>query len=425
MRLLALPLLLAASAIPLVAREDAPTPTWTHFRGPGMQGHSSDTKVPLSWGEKNNLLWKLDLPGDGHSSPIVWGDRIFLTGATNGGKEVHVFCVSTAGKLLWKDTPSTEGRKEQLHAWQGHASPSCATDGKYVYAFFGSPGVFCYDVDGKQVWKKNFGTFLSKANWGTAASPILYGDTVIVNCDNDGKGSAPAALVALDKKTGDVKWSTPRNQGRGFGTPLLMKTAGGRLDLVLNGPDGLFGYDPKTGKELWRSVRSNPDDLHKFGEPMPVDDGERIFVQSGRTGPYQLLKMPGSGDVTKTHVLHQAIRGRRDVASPVLVDGRVYCLDKAANLTVFSMKTGEEITTVPLARRGASSMASPVYVRGKVLWVLDDGTTVVVEPGDKPKVVARNKLPGGKLDYGASPAVVDGRLYIRSRTTLYCIGEKK
>jgi outer membrane protein assembly factor BamB len=230
--------------------------------------------------------------------------------------------------------------------------------------------------------------------------------------------------VALDKATGKEVWSTPRDQGRGFSTPVLMKTATGRTDLLLNGPVGLWGYDPATGKERWRVTRSDPKDQHQFGEPLPVTDGQHLFVLSGRTGPWQVVKMPNEGDVTKTHVLHTATRGKRDVCSPIVVDGRAYCVDKGAQLTVFDIKNGKKTATLDL-KRGANAMASPVLVRGKLLWTLGEGTTVVVEPGETPRIVGRNKLPGESLDYGASPAIVDGRLYIRSRQTLWCIGEKK
>ena len=416
-------LVLALTALATARESDRPAASWTHWRGPTEQGHVHDDKVPLTWDEKTNILWKASLPGDGHSSPILHNGRVFLTGST-GGKDFHVFCLDAlTGKMLWQQTAAKDQPIERTHAWHGYASPSCATDGKYVYAFFGSPGLFCYTVEGKLVWEKKFGTFVSKAGWGTAASPYLYGNTVIVNCDNDGgPGAAPAALVALDKATGKEVWSTPRDQGRGFSTPVLLKTATGRLDLVLNGPAGLWGYDPATGKELWRITRSDPKDQHQFGEPLPVSDGQQLFILSGRTGPWQIARLPDKGDCTPTHVVHTATRGKRDVCSPILVEGRVYCVDKGAQLSVFDLKTGKKTATLDL-KRGANAMASPIYVRGKLLWTLGEGTTVVVEPGATPQIVRRNKLPGESLDYGASPAVVDGRLYLRARQTLWCIGQ--
>ena len=163
---------------------------------PQRAGLRRGRQVPLEWSETKNVLWKTKLPGDGHSSPIIYGDRIFLTGSNDGGNDRHVFCVSASdGKLLWQKVAAKEQPKEKTHAWNGYASPSCATDGKHVYAFFGTPGMFCYDVDGKFVWKKTFGKFISKTGWGTAASPFLYGDLVILNCDNDG-GKRRGARVA-------------------------------------------------------------------------------------------------------------------------------------------------------------------------------------------------------------------------------------
>ena len=431
-------LALVAAVCGLTSVSPAPTaepdrdavPAWTQWRGPSGQGYTDDTRVPLTWSEKENLLWKTKLPGRGNSTPIVWGDRIFLTASEERGAERDVLCVRAAdGKLLWKQTAAKGVAPEKSHAWNGYASASCTTDGKHVFAFFGTPGLFCYDFDGKLIWKHDFGTFISDTGWGTGASPFLFEDLVIQNCDNDGTGAgnAPQALVALDKETGKVRWTTPRNLGRGFSTPRLIPVAGGRVDLVLNGPGVIVGYDPKTGKELWRCTR--PGDQAKFGEPMPVNDAETLFVLSGRTGPLHALRLPDKGDVTKTNVLWQRERKKRDVSSPILWDGLVYQADgrsdgRPANLVCFDLKTGAEVYNTPINTAG-KSLASPILVRGKLLFVLDEGTTVVVEPGRTFKVVGKNKLDGEVLDFGASPAVADGKLYLRSQSYLYCIGEKK
>ncbi len=250
---------------------------------------------------------------------------------------------------------------------------------------------------------------------------------MILNCDNDGgPGAAPSSLIALETKTGKVRWSTPRDQGRGFSTPRLLKNTNGRVDLLLNGPLGMWGYDPKTGKELWQCRRSDPNDLMRFGEPVPVDDGERLFVLSGRAGPYQVVKMPDRGDVTATHVLYTGTRrGHLDVSSPIIWKDRVYQIDIKGMLSCFDLKSGKELYRAPVRKRECKSLASPIAIRGKLLWLLDDGETLVVEPGDKPTIVRRNKLGEGRsLDFAASLSVVNGRLYVRSQTYLYCIGEK-
>ena len=427
-------LVLLLAVVPVRA-EDA---SWPNWRGPTMQGHANDSRVPLVWGEKKNLAWKTPLPGSGNSTPIIWGERIFLTAASANGEERYVFCVNASdGKIVWKQTASKGVQPGKTHGWNGFASPSCTTDGKHVYAFFGTPGLFCYDMDGKKVWEHRFGVFTSETGWGTAASPFLFEDLVIQNCDNDGPGAlrgntpgetaAPEALVALDKTTGAVVWSTPRNQGRGFSTPCLIPTVQGRLDLVLNGPKGVWGYDPSTGKERWHCDRSDPDELARFGEPMPVFDSHALFVVSGRPGPCQAIQMPDSGNVTRTHVLWKSVRkGHRDVGSPILVDGRIYSVDSKATLSCTDFKTGKEIYNERLSQGKGQALASPVFVHGKLLFVLDDGVTIVVEPGPKFKVVERNRLgKGGALDFGASPAIANGRLFLRSQSYLYCIAEAK
>jgi outer membrane protein assembly factor BamB len=414
-----------------------PQAYWTHWRGPSQQGYVADEKVPLKWSETENLAWKVKLPGGGHSTPIVYGDRVFLTASNARGSELYVLCVRTSdGKILWQETAAKDVKQDKSHEWNGFASPSCATDGKCVVAFFGTPGLFCYDMDGKQLWHKSFGVFTSETGWGIGASPVIHGDLVILNCDNDGakflpKGStataAPMNIVALNKKDGEIVWQTPRDQGRGFSTPRLMRVAGGRLDLVLNGPLSCIGYDPANGKVLWESKRSDPMELMRFGEPLPVNDGEMMFIESGRAGPCQGLKLPGDGDVTKSHLVWGDVRkGHRDVASPILWDGRVYCADNKGQLTCFDLKTGKELYNERIGGGQGKSLASPIAVRGKLLFLLDDGVTVVVEPGAKFKEVGRNKLAeGAALDFGASPAVADGKLFLRSQSNLYCIGEKK
>lgn len=410
---------------------------WSQWRGPTGQGISSDTRAPLVWSEKQNLLWKVALPGSGNSSPIVHDGKVFLTASNKDGSERMVVCLDArSGKEIWKKTAVKGAPAGKSHQWNGHASASCTTDGERVYAFFGSPGLFCFSVNGDLLWSKAFGSFTSEPGWGTAASPFLYEDLVIQNCDNDGAqflpaGSdpslaAPMSLVALDKKTGQLRWETKRDLGRGFSTPLLMKVAGGRTDMVLNGPTRVAGYDPKTGKQLWHCDRTDPKDQAKFGEPMPVGDGSMIYILSGRPGPSQGLRLPGEGDVTKSHVAWQADRKKhRDISSPVMVNNMAYQPDNKAVLTCVDINTGKEIYEARLGNGTNKALGSPIVLRGKLVFLLDDGETVVVEPGLEFKVISRNKLGDGTaLDFGSSPAVWDGKIYIRSQNFLYCVGEK-
>jgi outer membrane protein assembly factor BamB/acetyl esterase/lipase len=418
-----------------VGRGEEGKDNWPSWRGPSEQGHSADDRVPLAWSDKSNLRWKARLPGKGNSSPIVWGQRIFLTAAGPNGDERYVLCINRAdGKVLWQRTASKGVPAGRTHTWNGYASASCVTDGRRVYAFFGTPGLFCYDLDGNLLWKHQFGIFTSSNGWGTAASPFLFDDLIIQNCDNDGakalpKGSppesaAPMALVALDKIKGTVVWQVPRNQGRGFSTPRLVSTPRGRLELVLNGPSGVWAYDPRTGKELWHSRRDDAKDQGKFGEPMPVTIRNLLVAFSGRPGPCQAIRLDGTGDVTQTHRVWEFRRKGRDVGSPIIWGDRLYMADNKAVLTCYDLSDGRVIWSQRLAPE-AKVLASPVSVRGKLLFLLDTGETVVLEPGPKFQVHARNVLGDNRaLDFAASPAVVDGCIFIRSQSFLYCVGTK-
>jgi outer membrane protein assembly factor BamB len=412
---------------------------WPSWRGPSGQGYVNGSNVPLTWSETKNLLWKTDLPGRGNSSPIVWGDHIFLTAASPNGDERYVLCVqATDGKILWKQLASKGAGPGKTHEWNGYASASCVTDGSRVYAFFGTPGLFCYDFQGNLVWKHDFGIFTSERGWGTAASPFLFEDLVIQNCDNDGpqalppghkpEEAAPMALVALDKKTGEVRWQAERNQGRGFSTPVLLTTAEGRLDLVLNGPRGVWAYEPRSGKELWHCDRKAAGDWEnnsaRFGEPLPVSNHDMLFAASGRPGPFQAIRLGGVGDVSQSNLVWEVVRqGHRDVSSPILWQDLSYAVDSKGFLTCHEAKTGAVVYNV---RIGDRALASPVEIGEKLLFVLDDGTALVIQPGREFKVLHKNHLGEGKaLDFAASPAVASGRLYLRSQSSLYCIGEKK
>jgi outer membrane protein assembly factor BamB len=408
---------------------------WAQWRGPSGQGYCDDTRVPLTWSNTQNLLWKRALPGRGNSSPIVWGDRIFLTASGSDGGERHVLCVqSDNGKILWQQLASKGVEPGRTHAWNGYASASCATDGTHVYAFFGTPGLFCYDFDGKLIWKHSFGIFTADTGWGSAASPFLFEDLVIQNCDNDGPAglpsgrpadeAAPMALVAVDKATGKVRWQTKRDQGKGWSTPLLIPMPDGRRDLVLNGPHGVWGYDPRTGQERWHCERHKGSEQALFGEPLPAFTGDTLYAASGRPGPLQAIRLGATGDITKSDILWDVRRpgGSRDVASPIVWGDYLYIGDRQPQLSCYDRKTGKLLYKERIGSRPLC--ASPVAIQGKLLFLIEDGTMLVVEPGSQFKVTARNKLSDG-TEFRASPAIVDGRMFLRSQSHLYCIGEKK
>jgi outer membrane protein assembly factor BamB len=429
------PIMMLAFVLAIAAAVPAATPA-NPLRGPSGQGHFQDDKVPLTWSDSENLLWKTALPGVGNSTPAIVGDRIFLTSSSPKGEERFVICLRASnGEVLWKQTASKGGDAGRTHAMNGYASPSCAVDDTHVYAFFGTPGLFCYDFEGKLIWKRDFGLMTTDTGWGIAASPVLFENLVIQNCDNSGvaglpKGQDPKgvgnvaaqALIALDKKTGEVKWTADRNQGKGFSTPVLMPMPGGRTDLVLNGPFGVWAYDPRSGKELWHCERHKGDGKALFGEAVPVFDQEKLVAMSGRPGPMIAVRLGGTGDVTKTHIAWDVMRKTpRDVNSPILWKDLLYIGDRDGNLTCHDMKDGKVIFKERAGKKCFS--ASPISVQGKLLFLTEDGLTVVVEPARELKVVGRNALKD-PTEFRASPVIADGRLYLRSQSTLYCIGKK-
>src|SRR5262245_25422949 len=220
---------------------NAAEPNWPRWRGPGGDGHSSETNLPVKW-DARSIVWRTPLKGSGHSSPIVWGDRIFLTSALDLGKTRLVLCVDRkTGKVLWEKEAWT-GAPEKSHAQNGWASASCATDGERVVAFFGKGGIHSYSMDGKHNWSRNLGEF--PGVWGTAASPVIVGNLVIQNCDAAGEGS----LIALHKTNGKDAWKTPRTapERGGWTTPILI-AAGEKQELVVNGEEAVTGYDPLSG----------------------------------------------------------------------------------------------------------------------------------------------------------------------------------
>eukprot|EP00913_Durusdinium_trenchii_P005649 g5267.t1 len=348
------------------------------------------------------------------SSPVIWGDRIFLTAAENRGQKRTVLCINrNDGQILWKKVAWT-GESEPTHRMNGWASATCATDGKHVYAFFGKGGgLFCYTVGGELVWNKELGEFTSP--WGTAASPILVGDLVIQNCDAD----ANAYIVAFNKTTGKQVWKTARENKRGWSSPILVKAAG-REEVVVNGHSGARAYDPATGKLLWYCKSFNG-----RGSPTvtPSDSG-LLHVVNGLRGDIYAVKPGGSGTVTGTHMAwHTPRGGGRDLPSPIAIGKYLLVINMKGILTVYDTATGKELSKT---RVGGNYSATPIAYQGHAAFIGENGETLIVKPGKQPTLIARNKLgQQGREIYRASITPSDGQLFIRSTTTLYCIGKRK
>jgi outer membrane protein assembly factor BamB len=412
---------------------------WPGWRGDG-QGVAQGARLPLEWTASRNVAWKTEIPGRGHSSPIVWGDRLFLTTAIEGdavpgakavkhvseGLEfVHPDAMGADrrqtfkllsldakdGRVLWERTVWEGTPVDSRHKKASFASPTATTDGERVYAYFGSEGLFAYDFDGTLAWKFEPGV-VATMGVGVGTSPLLYHDLVILLCDED--NGEKSFIVALDRRTGKEAWRVPRKVEVSWATPVIVHAAT-RDELVTAGNQLVQAYDPATGRELWRmkGLESNA-----VTTPL-VGDGV-VVVSSGSPSKISIAVAPGgSGDVTDSaQVLWRYNKGSAYVPSPILYDGHVYLLTDKGLLTCLDARTGEVRYEGARPPVPASFMASPVAVNGHLLLMSQDGDTFVVKAGKHFEVVGTNPL-GEPIS--ASAAVAAGRLYIRGEKHLFAI----
>jgi outer membrane protein assembly factor BamB len=392
---------------------------WPGWRGPTGVGLSEEKGLPLTWDGKTgkNILWKKDLGGVGNSSPIVWGDKVFVTTSAKQSRadeakklvpEHHVLCYRTTdGKQLWR-TAVPQGKFPE--GYEIYAVPTPVTDGKHVYAWFGSGVIAAVDMDGKLLWRKErTGPF--KLNPGICSSPILYEDTVVLLFD---QGGGKGTLQGLDKKTGEVKWEQKRTKSSyNNSTPILIKVKD-RTQLVTIASRAVQGLDPADGKPLWSCAGVG------FGAS-PAYGGGLLYVDSGTNGPGQVIDPSGTGDVTKTHVKWKHDKVAGEYSSPIISGDFVYRTRKPGILVCWKLCTGEEVYTKRL--EGLSILSSPVATPsdGRIYFVSTQ-KSFVIRSGPKPEVLSTNSLDGDRT--GASPAFSGGRIFIRDRKNLYCIGEK-
>ena len=394
----------------------AAEPEWSGWRGPQQDGHSSEANLPVKWGPES-VAWEVPLKGSGQSSPVIAGNRIFLTSAAEDGRERILMCLNREdGKLLWSETVWT-GDPEPTHNMNGWASATCVTDGERVYAFFGKGGgLFCYSMDGKQLWNKPLGDF--DGPWGTAACPVLFGDLVIQNCDAD----TNAFIAAFDKTTGNEVWRTKREDARGWSTPIIIKAAG-RDELVVNGHSGVRAYNPAAGEELWycRGFAGR-------GTPTVTPVGDLLHVVCGLKGDTYAVRPGGSGNVTKTHMVwHQPRRTARDLPAPIVIGQQSLVMDmRRATLTAHDIATGKEVWQERVADAAVTGQfcATPVSWSGIAFFVAESGQTIAVKPGEKMEVVSVNDVDPAKAEiFRSSPTPDKGQILLRSNIRLYCIGK--
>ena len=386
---------------------------WTGWRGPFCDGHTTESTVPVRWDEKS-VAWRTELPGDGQSSPVIAGDRIFLTTALESGRQRVVLCLDrTHGKIVWQETVWT-GEPEKTHAMNGWASATCATDGERVVAFFGRGGLHGFDVTGKKLWSKDLGTF--EGPWGTGASPLIVDNLVIQNCEAEEQ----ASLTAFDIRTGEVVWKTPRDipQRGGWSSPVLLADGKSR-ELVLNGFNGVTGYDPASGKKLWfcKSFAGR-------GEPTATPSQGLVFLLNGLVGDIYAVKPGGDGDVTQSHMAwHTPRKAGRDQPSPIVIGDFLLAVSMDGIGCCYDVKSGRELWK---DRLGTKFTSSPIAANGLAYFQSDSGETVVVKPGPKLDILNRNSLPAATDEiFRASLAPSRGQLFSRSNKTLYCLTSSK
>jgi outer membrane protein assembly factor BamB len=392
---------------------------WAQFRGPGGAGISGETGLPTAWSSRENLVWRTKLPGPGTSSPIVVGKRVYLTCYSGYGLEPgkgemdklmrHLVCVNRDnGAILWTRDfkPVLPESKYQAgnDSEHGYSSSTPASDGQHLFVFFGKSGLYCLDLDGKEIWHSGVGTGTS--GWGSSNSPVLYQDLVIVNTSVEN-----GSLVALDKNTGKEVWRT-KGIHSSWNTPVLVDVPGGPTELVVNESSAVIGFDPASGKELWR--------VTGFGGyvcPSVVAHQGVVYVVRGGA---LAIKAGGRGDVTQSHVLWRG-KGSSLVSSPVYHDGLLYwpggaalCLDAA---------TGKEVYRGRLSK-DASFYASPLVADGKIYCVSRFTGTFVLAAGRTFKELAHNQFEDDHSRTNASPIVSDGCLLLRTDQHLVCIGKK-
>jgi outer membrane protein assembly factor BamB len=464
-----------ALAFLLVGNAASLASDWAQFRGPNGSGLATTLDLPVEFGPTKNVVWKTLLP-PGHSSPVLTNDRIFLTGY--GEKELLVLCLDRGtGKILWQrklDRP----RKEELHKANSPASPSPVTDGKQVYAFFTDFGLVAFDLEGREQWRLPLGPFNNP--FGLSASPILAEDKVLMICDQE----SGSFFVAVDKNTGKVKWRVERPEySRGFATPVLYQPKNGALQVIISGSLQLTAYSVETGKEVWWvrgltwQMKSTPvigdDIIYVHGWAGGADEGqqetvppfaevlqkrdtnkdgklsqeevgdEKItkdwksfdldrdnflserdwrFYRSRKAAQNAVLayRLGGEGDLTEKNFLWRYQKTLPNVPSPVLHEKVLYLMKEGGILTALDGSTGSVLKQARLHGALGDYFASPVAADGKLYTVSHEGKVSVLKPGKNWEVLAVNEL--GE-ECNATPAIADGRIYLRTHQTLYCFGK--
>jgi outer membrane protein assembly factor BamB len=379
---------------------------WPEFRGPGGQGISGELNLPVTWSEKDNIRWKVELPGKGWSSPVIAGNEIWLTTATDGNRSLRVLSLDAAsGQLRQNVEVFRLPAPVAGHEKNSGASPSAIVEGDRVYVHFGSYGTACLRRDGGIVWRNQELRYAQVH--GPGGSPVLFENLLILNCD----GHDTQFVAALDKATGKIAWRKPRPSAMAYATPLLIQTGAG-AQVVSPGAHRAVSYDPRTGNEIW---------FVRYGDgfsnvPRPVFGHGLVFLCTGFYRPELLaVRVDGRGDVTNTHVVWKTGRGVPLTPSPLLAGGELYMISDNGIAACLDARTGKEHWR---QRVPGSYSASPVFAGGKIYFLNEEGETTILDAGAQFRKLASNRLDGSFL---ASMAVSSGALFLRSDKHLYRI----
>ena len=417
---------------------------WPHWRGPAATGVAAPSELPSTWSATSNLAWQAPLAGAGVSSPIVWGERVFVTSQAGDGRRasgrhptltqgadpsiageatlsrrtqrsdvafmVEAFDRST-GRRLWSHETPAEGELPPVHDKHNLASASPVTDGERVYAWFGTGQLVALDAAGTRVWSKHLGKDYApfNINWGHASSPALFQDSIILLCYH-----APASyLLALDKRTGAVRWKVDKAAGiESYSSPIVAPGPNGP-ELIVNSSVGVESFDPATGKSLWTYPEVN-----RFPIPVSMVDNGVLFLSRGyRSSPYMAIRLGGKGDITNTHVVWRVPTGGPYVSSLVHYQGVIYMSTDNGILSAADASNGQRLWQ---ERVGGTFSASPIAGDGKVYFVSEGGETIVIKAGRTFEIIARNKLDG---HFVASPAAGGGKVFLRADDRVFAVGK--
>ncbi len=402
---------------------------WLGFRGSNGNGISEETQLVTTWSEAENLAWKRALPGPGSSSPIVCGDRVFVTCYSGYGVDKrnpgepkdlrrHLLCLNASdGVVVWEKTVDATLPEDPYRGYiseHGYASSTPVSDGQRVYVFFGKSGVFAFDFEGNQLWQRALGTESSNRRWGSAASPILHDDLLIVNASEERR-----ALIALDKVTGQEVWKVEADKTElSFATPVIAAIPDGRNELVLAVPSEVWAFEPRTGELNWYARTTLGGNI----SPTPVAHAGVLYVFGGFPSTEAVaIRAGGADDVTNTHIAWTS-RDASYVPSPVVYEGNLYWVSDRGRAFCAEAKTGKILFEEKLPLKGGKPVyASVVLADGKLYAVSRTGGAFVLAAKPQFEQLAHNRFASDDSDFNASPAISDGRLFLRSNRFLYCV----